>query len=123
MSSYGSGSSSTSSASSVRPDKIDPILRNALRYTVSAKEYKLLHRYLISRAPAVRKRTPNPPRYEAMVKSNDDYNAAAIRASLRLFASTYTALKLWDVLSTKVLARGRTLPYESRLYLRSPRSR
>ncbi|KAF1986952.1 hypothetical protein K402DRAFT_393105 [Aulographum hederae CBS 113979] len=105
MSSAGAPPSSASSTGS--NDKIDPVLRNALRYTVSAKEYKLLHRYLISRAPpAVKKRTPQPPRYEAIVKSKDDYNAAAIRASFRVFASTYAALKLWDLIQEKLLTRG-----------------
>ncbi|KAF2500168.1 hypothetical protein BU16DRAFT_569908 [Lophium mytilinum] len=103
-------SQASSSSSSSRPDKIDPILRNALRYTVSAKEYRLLHQYLISRAPAVRKRTPPPPKYDAIVKTSDDYNAAAIRASLRLGVSTFAALKAWEFITTKVLARGKALP-------------
>ncbi|KAI9820213.1 MAG: hypothetical protein M1827_005835 [Pycnora praestabilis] len=90
------------------PPKMDPIMRNALRYTVSAKEYKLLHQYLISRSPpAILRRAPQPPRYEAIVKSKDDYNAAAVRASLRVFLATQTGLKLWELVLTKVsAARG-----------------
>ncbi|KZF22890.1 hypothetical protein L228DRAFT_247303 [Xylona heveae TC161] len=94
------------SASAGNP-KVDPILRNALRYTVSAKEYELLHQYLLSRASAVRRRAPRPPRYESFVRSKDDYNAAAIRASLRVFFATQAGLKLWELITTKLIARGR----------------
>ncbi|KAF2084774.1 hypothetical protein K490DRAFT_8530, partial [Saccharata proteae CBS 121410] len=102
-----SSNASSSGSAGSRPD-VDPVLRNALRYTVSAKEYKLLHQYLISRAPpAARKRVPQPRKYEAIVKSTDDYNASAIRASLRLGVSAYTALKLWDVVTTRLMGRGK----------------
>jgi len=106
MASSSAPSSSSSSGNSNRSTNIDPILRNALRYTVSAKEYNLLHQYLISRAPAVRKRTPPPPRYEAIVKSSDDYNAAAIRAALRVAVGSYTGLKAWEWITERLLARG-----------------
>lgn len=95
-----SSASSGSSGSSKRP--IDPILRNALRYTVSAKEYKLLHQYLISRAPAVQKRTPQPKRYEAIVKSGDDYNVSTVRASLRVFVTAYGGLTAWQIIMRKM---------------------
>ena len=90
------------------PPKIDPILRNALRYTISAKEYKTLHQYLISRTPpAVQKRAPQPPRYASIVQTNNDFNTAAIRASLRVFVASQAGLKIWDLLSTSILGRGR----------------
>jgi hypothetical protein len=89
---------------------VDPILQNALRYTVSAREYKLLHRYLLSRATVVKKKTPSPPRYEASVKHTDDYNASSIRASVRLSLSAYFGLKAWELISTRILARGRAIP-------------
>lgn len=85
---------------------IDPILRNALRYTISAKEYQLLHQYLLSRAPAVKKRTLNPKKYDAIVQGPDDYNVAAIRASLRLGVLTFSGLKAWELITTKLLSRG-----------------
>jgi hypothetical protein len=89
-----------------KPKTIDPVLRNALRYTISAKEYELLHQYLLSRAPAVKKRTPNPKRFDAISKGPDDYNVAAIRASLRLGVATYSGLKAWELISTRLLSRG-----------------
>lgn len=91
------------------PAKVDPILRNALRYTISAKEYKTLHQYLLKRSPpSVRKRVPQPPRYTVLVQSDDDFNAAAVRASLRVFVATQTGLKLWDLITTNILGRGKS---------------
>jgi hypothetical protein len=91
---------------------IDPILRNTLRYTISAKEYKLLHDYLISRSPSpLKKRAPQPTNYEAVVKSRDDYNAAAIRAALRVFLATGTGLKLWDIVMGQLMGKGKPKKY------------
>lgn len=101
-----SSSASQSSSSSAKPERIDPVLRNALRYTVSPREYQLLHQYLLSRAPAVKKRTLPPKRYDAIAKGSDDYNAAAIRASLRLAIATFSGLKAWELIKEKVLSRG-----------------
>ena len=104
-------SQSPSSPSSASASKIDPVLpnalRNAVRYTITAKEYDVLHQYLMSHAPAVKKRTPRPPRYEAIVHSRDDYNAATVRASLRVFVASATCLKLWDVIQARLFARGK----------------
>lgn len=97
--------SSASTAGSSNSDgkrHYDPVLRNALRYTVSAKEYKLLHEYLLSRAPAVKKRTPKPARYEAIVESKNDFNVATVRLALRLFATTYIGFKGWEVALQKI---------------------
>jgi hypothetical protein len=96
----------SSPSASQPPPTVDPVLRNALRYTISAKEYELLHQYLLSRAPAVKKRTPTPRRFDAISKGPDDYNVAAIRASLRLGIVTFSGLKAWELINTKVLARG-----------------
>lgn len=89
-----SSSGSSSSSNNKRP--IDPVLRNALRYTVSAKEYKVLHDYLLSRAPVVEKRAPKPQRFERIVEGKNDYNVAAVRASLRVFIVAYGGLKGWE---------------------------
>lgn len=99
--------SSSSSNGSAGKRPIDPILRNALRYTVSAKEYKLLHDYLISRAPAVEKRTPQPKRFEAIVKNGNDHTIATVRASLRVFVTAYTGFKAWDFILRKLEERRR----------------
>ncbi|KAL9094669.1 MAG: hypothetical protein Q9165_002938 [Trypethelium subeluteriae] len=101
-----SAASSASSASHNSAARVDPVLRNALRYTVSAREYELLHRYLISQAPAVKKRSVPPARYEAIVKRKGDYNAAAIRASIRVFLGTYTSCKLWEFITERLLSKS-----------------
>jgi hypothetical protein len=108
MASVSSAASSTGSSNGA---PMDPVVRNALRYSLSPREYQLLHKYLIARAPAVKKRAPPPARYERAVSSADDYNAAAIRVSLRVFATSFAGLKLWELISTKILARGKALPY------------
>lgn len=88
---------------------VDPILRNALRYTISAKEYKTLHQYLITRSPQpLRKRAPPPARIASILSANDDYNAAAIRASLRIFIASQTGLQLWELITTRILGRGKS---------------
>lgn len=90
-------------------DKMDPVLRNTLRYTLSAKEYKTLHEYLISRSPrAVRRKTLQPARYNAIVQSKDEFNTAAIRASLRVFVATQTGLTIWDRITSSLFARGKS---------------
>ena len=108
-----SSSSASEPSASGRPERIDPVLRNALRYTISPREYKLLHQYLLSRAPAVRKRTLAPRRYDAIAKGSDDYNAAAIRDSLRLAVLTFSGLKAWDLVAEKLLARETAKRYNN----------
>lgn len=88
---------------------IDPITRTALRYTISPREYELLHQYLISRAPEkVQKKTPDPKRYEKITKSTSDtgdYNVATLRTALRLFVGAYTGLKAWELVSSQIASR------------------
>ncbi|KAH7088538.1 hypothetical protein FB567DRAFT_469310 [Paraphoma chrysanthemicola] len=110
-----SSSSAPQPAPSEKSQTIDPVLRNALRYSISAKEYELLHQYLLSRAPAVRKRTPTPRRYDAITKGPDDYNVAAVRAALRLGIATFSGLKAWDTINSKLLERGQSKRPQPRL--------
>ena len=112
-SSSAKSSSSSSGGLSKRP--IDPITRTALRYTISPREYELLHQYIISRAPAlVQNQTPNPPRYEKITKGSTeggDYNVAAMRAALRVYVTLFLGLKGWETLMQKLANRkhGATL--------------
>lgn len=105
-----SGQSSDSIASNIsRGGPIDPITRTALRYTLSPREYELLHAYLISRAPKrVQKQTPSPPRYEKYTKSNTesgDYNSSAIRAALRVYIGLFAGLKGFDIFTAAIAQR------------------
>ncbi|KAL8766244.1 MAG: hypothetical protein Q9209_006932 [Squamulea sp. 1 TL-2023] len=107
------------------PSQVDPILRNVLRYTISAKEYKTLHDYLITRSPsALQKRAPPPSRVDSLTRTGNDYNEAAIRASLRVFIASQTGLQVWDLISTRLFNRGK--PQKSKpksSILRSPNLR
>ncbi|KAK4542615.1 hypothetical protein LTR36_006663 [Oleoguttula mirabilis] len=110
-SSSGSKPSTSSTASSTLSSKrpLDPLTRTALRYTISPREYELLHEYLISRAPPqIKKRTPDPPRYEKITKSGSesgDYNVSAVRAAFRVFVAAYVGLKGWEVVTEKIASR------------------
>lgn len=99
-------SSTGSSASNLSKRPIDPITRTALRYTLSPREYELLHAYLIRRAPKrVQKQTPSPTQYESIAKSrteSGDYNVAAMRAALRLYFSLFFGLKGFELVMGKI---------------------
>ncbi|KAK3070880.1 hypothetical protein LTR53_009678 [Teratosphaeriaceae sp. CCFEE 6253] len=100
---------SASSSSDFSKRRLDSITRTALRYSLSPREYELLHQYLITRAPQrVQKRAPDPERYEKITKSNTEnaeFNVAAIRDSLRIFMAAYLGLKGWEVVSDKLASR------------------
>lgn len=100
-------SSGNSSASVIRTiADTDPVTRNAIRYTVSAREYALLHRYLISRTPVLKDKSPKPETREIVPKEADDYNAATVRATVRLFVASYSGLKTWEFVTQHLFARG-----------------
>ena len=103
--SQSSGSTGGASSSGRSIADADPVTRNALRYTISAREYQLLHQYLLSRTPVLRKRTLPPKNYEAVVIKDDDYNAATIRATARMFVALYSGLSLWDVVTERFMGR------------------
>ncbi|KAH8665891.1 hypothetical protein BGZ60DRAFT_565010 [Tricladium varicosporioides] len=94
----------------------DPILRNALRYTISSKEYETLHKYIISRSKVLRRNAPTVAKVEKLVErpGRDDYNAAAVRASLRVFFATGAALKAWGAIKDRLLGaqkqHGKRIP-------------
>jgi len=83
----------------------DPILRNALRYTISAKEYETLHKYIISRSNVLKKNAPTVARVERLIErpGRDEHNIAAVRASLRVFLTTAAGLKAWEIIRVRLL--------------------
>lgn len=104
-----SSGSVSSGASGRSVPASDAVTKNALRYTLSRSEYELLHKYLLSRAPVVRKRAPPPPpRQDPAVEHDEDFHAATVRLSLRLFLTSYSGLKAWELISQKVLKRPAT---------------
>lgn len=111
MSVAGQSNGTSSPDASKRP--ADPITRRALQFTLSAREYELLHQYLIRRAPAaVQQSALTPARYERIVRSKTetgDYNVNTIRSALRVFGAAYVGLKAYDNLTLR-LARRRLGP-------------
>lgn len=90
--------STSGAGSSAGPD---PILRNALRYTISPREYAALHKYILSKSRTLRRATPSPSSVEKALqprKGGDDYNAKAVRHSLRVFTATWIGMKAWDAI-------------------------
>lgn len=129
----------------------DPILRNTLRYTISAREYALLHRYILSRSRRIKKRVPTVENVNRIMNGNagvsntakgkgkgkeverggwadmsvadvgstsagvgagagamlgaDDYNARAVRHSIRVFVGTAMALKAWGMVATRLMGQ------------------
>lgn len=84
------------------------ILLNTLHYTLSAKEYETFHEYIITHSPkVVRRKAPPPHNYSSIVQTNGDFNAAAVRVSLRVFIASQTGLKLWDMINEHIFARGK----------------
>ncbi|KAL2172706.1 hypothetical protein VTG60DRAFT_4152 [Thermothelomyces hinnuleus] len=129
------GSSGAPSATTAR-STTDPILRNALRYTISAREYATLHKYVISRSRALKRRAPTVDTVQRImegtrgrtqslskerkstgkgkddehgstvpVRGADDYNARAVRHSIRVFVATGALMKLWGVVSARVMGK------------------
>lgn len=59
----------------------DPILRNTLRYTISAREYALLHRYVLSRSRQLKKRVPTVETVNRIINNNNNNNNGSSSSS------------------------------------------
>ncbi|PTU19279.1 hypothetical protein P175DRAFT_0558845 [Aspergillus ochraceoroseus IBT 24754] len=82
---------------------VHPVVRNALRVSLSAKEYKILHDYAVQRiSPSLRTKLPTPARFEGIVRSKHKHNEAAVRASLRVFLASGAFLKLVDLVLGRI---------------------
>ena len=89
------------------PPKINSIMRNSIRYTLSEREYKALHRRVLRRLPSsLKKSLPQPSAYASPLKDNDDFNAATVRASARLFVAVQAALKLYSFVLDRISRRA-----------------
>lgn len=118
----GAPSSSSKSSPLTAKSATDPILRNALRYTISAREYAILHKYILSRPRVLRRAAPSVATVERIIEgsdgrgkkgqsaagdgaggaSKDSYNTRAIRESLRVFVGTAGAMKAFEALASRV---------------------
>lgn len=88
-------------------DAVHPLLRNALRVSLSAKEYKVLHERILKQL-SIEHRLPTPSRYEAIVQTTttNKHNVAAIRASLRVFAAVTGGLSLVEFVTSRIKKEG-----------------
>lgn len=92
----------TSTAPAPDPPDIHPVVRTALRISLSAKEYRALHGLVGQRAPGVQRKLISPSHYDAIVHSKNRRNEAAVRASLRVFVGTGAALKLVETIISRI---------------------
>lgn len=100
-----------SAAASGEAADIHPVVRNALRVSLSTKEYRVLHDVAVNRAPGLKSKLPSPSRYEALANPKNRHNEAALRTSLRVLVGSGLALKLVEVVMSRV--RPDTEKYET----------
>ncbi len=77
-----------------------------LRYALSPQEYELFRHYLIQRFVGDSQRSQAIEARHTPATVQDDYHAATIRSSLRVFIATAAGLKAWDSISTSLSSRG-----------------
>ncbi|KAK7959959.1 uncharacterized protein PG986_004813 [Apiospora aurea] len=123
-------SKAVSSAPQSSKSLADPVLRNAIRYTMSPREYESLHKYVLSRSRVLRRRAPSVLAVEKFSESGsggddvsrggkankgkgkdasaaggsrgDSYNARAVRHALRVFVATNLGMKAYDMVMSRV---------------------
>jgi len=118
----------------------DPILRNTLRYTVSAREYAALHKYIISRSRALRRAAPTPAAVDKALnppvkqttggkdekkaaptrRRGDDFNARTVRHALRVFAATWIGMKGWEAIAKKMGKQESNATGQKKPFYKSP---
>ncbi|PCH07029.1 hypothetical protein PENOC_021340 [Penicillium occitanis (nom. inval.)] len=103
---------------------VHPVIQNALRVSLSAKEYKVLHERILKRSLTLNNRLPSPAKYESIVRTSNKYNVAAIRASVRVFLGVSGGMSLVEAVIARI-GKGDTstkkAPREA--FLRSPKFR
>jgi hypothetical protein len=93
----------------------------ALQYALSAREFEALEAVLSKISPKrLPKRDAHLPLHPP--STNHDYNPAAFRAALRIFLAASASLKSWELISRRLLSRGKGAEKEiARVaYLKSP---
>lgn len=125
----------------------DPILRNALRYTISIQEYELLHKYVLSRSRMIGRQAPSVNAFEKYMdggskrrgsrtradvakgkekdtagapSGGEGYNVRVVRHALRVFAATALGMKAYE---TAMARLGKDKEYVPRHCARRGRAR
>lgn len=83
-------------------DSVHPLARDALRVSLTPKEYRLLHDYALARSSRIKDSLPVPSRFESIVRPRNKHNEAAVRSSLRVFLGSGAALKLADLIIARI---------------------
>ena len=83
---------------------VHPVVRRALGVALSANEYQRLHELAAKydASSGALARLPSPSRYESIVHSKHKYNEAAIRTSLRIFLGSRAAMKLVELVVSRI---------------------
>jgi len=81
---------------------IHPIIRNALRISLSVKEYRALHDVAVKRSPTLKDKLPSPSHYEKMANPKSRHTETALRTALRVFVGSGIGLKLVEVVTRRV---------------------
>lgn len=101
----------------------DHIIRNTLRYTVSAREYAALHKYVLSRSRVLRRATPSPASVDKALqpkKGPDDFNAKAVRHALRVFSITWLGMKGWEAIERRLSSKESPGNAQKQPFYKSP---
>ena len=96
------GTKETPSAASEGEADVHPAVRAAVRLCLSAKEYRIVHDVVANHAPAVQDKLPSSLRHDYTRDSRNRHSMAALRASLRVFAGSAIALKLSEMILSRV---------------------
>lgn len=90
---------------------VSPAVRNVVRLGLSAKEYRVLQDIAVKRVPALQSKLPASLRDDPPSFSRHRHNLAAIRASLRVFVGSSLALKLAEIITSRL--SGAATKYET----------
>ncbi|KAJ5666233.1 uncharacterized protein N7477_008681 [Penicillium maclennaniae] len=89
---------------------VHPIVRNALRISLSVKEYQTLHEVAVKRAPSLKDKLPSPSHYESMANPKNRHTEAALRTSLRVLVGSSVAMKLVEVVMKRIRGDTKQIP-------------
>ncbi|KAI1373119.1 hypothetical protein F4677DRAFT_430304 [Hypoxylon crocopeplum] len=127
---------------------VDPVLRNALRYTISAREYETLHKYVLSRSRLLRKKMPSVSTVENYMDGGnskrgsvsdrdasrgkgkekatnggtsrrDTYNTRAIRDALRVFMATGLGMRAYELVMARLKRQKDGVPKKKQPFYKS----
>ncbi|KAJ5776901.1 hypothetical protein N7520_000147 [Penicillium odoratum] len=85
---------------------VNPAVRNAVRLCLSAKEYRVLYDIAVKRAPVLKNKLPSSLRDDPAALSRNRHSLTAVRASLRVLVGSSVALKLAEMIMSRIRGDG-----------------